>query len=112
MADVFISYSRRDLDFARRLSEGLEARGKDVWVDLNDILPSAPWMEEIKVAIAEADSVVAVVSPDSVASPVCQEELRHAVGLNKRLVPVSRRAQHRSGPCRGRWRPSISLTSQ
>ena len=88
MADVFISYSRRDGGFVRRLSEGLEARGKDVWVDLNDILPSAPWLAEIRAAIAEAESVVFVISPDSVASEVCQAELSHAVGLNKRLVPI------------------------
>jgi WD40 repeat protein len=88
MADLFISYSRHDLAFARRLTAGLERRGKDVWVDLDDIMPSAPWMAEIRVAIAEADSVVVVLSPDSVASPVCQAELQSAVDLNKRLIPV------------------------
>jgi WD40 repeat protein len=88
MADVFVSYSRRDAALVRRLSEGLEARGKDVWVDLNDIMPSAPWMAEIRAAIAEADSVVFVISPDSVASEVCQAELSQAVELNKRLVPI------------------------
>jgi hypothetical protein len=67
MAELFISYSRRDQAFVRRLTAGLEDRGKDVWVDLDDILPSAPWMAEIKVAIAEADSVVVVLSPDSFA---------------------------------------------
>jgi WD40 repeat protein len=88
MADLFISYSRRDLAFARRLTAALEARGKDVWVDLDDIMPSAPWMAEIRVAIAEADSVIVVLSPDSVASEVCRTELQSAVDLNKRLVPV------------------------
>jgi WD40 repeat protein len=88
MADLLISYSRRDLAFARRLTAGLEARGKDVWVDLDDIMPSAPWMDEIRVAIAEADSVVVVISPDSVTSEVCRTELQAAVDLNKRLVPV------------------------
>jgi WD40 repeat protein len=88
MAELFISYSRRDQAFVRRLAAGLEDRGKDVWVDLDDILPSAPWMAEIKVAIAEADSVVVVLSPDSVASEVCGNELQHAIDLNKRLIPV------------------------
>ena len=88
MADLFISYSRHDLAFVRRLAAGLEGRGKDVWVDLDDILPSAPWMAEIREAIAEADVVVVVLSPSSVASPVCETELQAAVDLNKRLIPV------------------------
>jgi WD40 repeat protein len=88
MADLFISYSRHDLAFTRRLAAGLESRGKKVWVDLDDILPSAPWMAEIRVAIAEADAVVVVLSPSSVASSVCESELQAAVDLNKRLIPV------------------------
>jgi WD40 repeat protein len=92
MAELFISYSRRDQAFVRRLTAGLEDRGKDVWVDLDDILPSAPWMAEIKVAIAEADSVVVILSPDSVASEVCRTELQHAIDLNKRLIPVVARS--------------------
>jgi hypothetical protein len=34
---VFVSYSRRDSVFAARLVEALEARGKDVWVDVGGI---------------------------------------------------------------------------
>src|ERR1035441_5447263 len=31
MADVFVSYSRRDSDFVRRLVASIEERGKSVW---------------------------------------------------------------------------------
>ena len=35
MADVFLSYARGDSrDFVTRLSNALEQRGKDTWVDL------------------------------------------------------------------------------
>ena len=37
MTDVFISYSRKDGDFARRLTNALTASGRDVWVDWEDI---------------------------------------------------------------------------
>jgi hypothetical protein len=37
MADVFISYSRRDSEFVTRLSAALQDRGKDVWVDTEGI---------------------------------------------------------------------------
>jgi hypothetical protein len=49
----------------------MRGAGEHVWVDLDDIVPSAVWMEEIKTAIANADSVIFVISPDSVASEVC-----------------------------------------
>src|SRR5262249_53243037 len=52
------------------------------------------WMQEIRSAIAAADAVLVIVSPDSCASPVCQAELECAAELNKRLVPVRVRDTH------------------
>jgi len=37
VADVFISYSRRDSAFVARLRAELEGRGKDVWLDVDGI---------------------------------------------------------------------------
>ena len=47
MSDVFISYSRKDKNFARALHQALTKHGKDVWVDLEDIPPTAEWLKEI-----------------------------------------------------------------
>jgi len=33
MVDVFISYSRKDIEFAQRLHHELEARDREPWVD-------------------------------------------------------------------------------
>ncbi len=87
-SDVFISYSRRDRAVVERLAAALEARGRSAWVDFADIPPTAEWMVEIKGAIDAADTVVVVLSPDSVASPVCTEEIQAAVDANKRIAPV------------------------
>ena len=87
-SDVFISYSRRDRAAVERLTASLEARGHSAWVDFADIPPTAEWMAEIRSAIDAADTIVVVLSPDSVASPVCTEELEAAVDANKRIVPV------------------------
>jgi hypothetical protein len=39
---IFISYSRHDEDFARRLATSLSDMGADVWIDVEDIpAPSA-----------------------------------------------------------------------
>jgi WD40 repeat protein len=90
--DVFISYSRRDRDFVEQsLAPALVARGKDVWVDLEDIEPAADWRERIGSGIAEASAFLFLLTPDSARSDVCAEELTQAVAANKRLVPVLRR---------------------
>ena len=91
MADVFISYSRDDIEFVRRLHDGLVARGKDVWVDFEDIPLTAEWREEVLDGVDSADNFLFVISPDSLTSEVCTEELDHAVEQHKRLVPVLRR---------------------
>ena len=88
MSSVFVSYSRKDRDAVAAMATALRTAGEDVWVDLDDIVPSAIWMDEIKSAIANADSVVFALSPDSVASEVCGIELKDAVDLSKRIVPV------------------------
>jgi WD40 repeat protein len=85
---VFISYSRQDKDFVERLHRALADRGYEVWVDWDDIPPSAEWFEEIRAGIASADGVVYVISPDSVVSEVCTRELEHAIEQHKRIVPV------------------------
>jgi WD40 repeat protein len=176
MTDVFVSYSRRDIEIASRLCEALRNRGKAVFIDVGERLdrlvaaqagvpaaettatptaaasagvpeaaadesvavvvtpapaaaiessaevpqvvplsedaaagtgpvtrehadereraeiagipPSTLWMDEIRAAIAAADNVVVVISPDSCTSSVCQTELDYAVELGKRLIPV------------------------
>jgi WD40 repeat protein len=90
--DVFVSYSRRDKDFVERvLLPALVADGKDVWIDLEDIPPAADWREQVLGGVAAANAVLFVISPDSLDSAVCAEELGRAVELNKRLIPVVRR---------------------
>ncbi len=88
MPSVFISYSRRDSDFAGRLHDALADRGYDVWIDREDIPPSAKWFDEIRAGIAGADGVIYVISPDSGASEVCVRELEFAAEQHKRIVPA------------------------
>ena len=76
--DVFVSYSRADRERVIELTQGLAARGKRAWVDLEDIPPSAEWMAEIRSAIEAADGYLVVVSPALAGSKVCAEELEHA----------------------------------
>jgi len=91
MSDVFVSYSRRDADFVRRLTQALTAHGLSIWVDEQGIPPSAEWMREILAAIEAADCFVYVVTPEAAASEVCALEVRHALENHKRILPVLRR---------------------
>ena len=88
MADVFISYSRKDKEFVHGLHQALEARDRDAWVDWEDIPLTAKWLEEVYSGIEHADTFAFVISPDSVASKVCNLEIDHAAQNNKRLVPI------------------------
>jgi tetratricopeptide (TPR) repeat protein len=89
VSDVFISYSRKNSAFARCLIDRLILFGKDAWVDWEGIPLTAPnWWAEIKAGIEGADSFVFILSPDSMASVVCNMELDYAIELRKRIVPL------------------------
>jgi WD40 repeat protein len=89
MADVFISYSRRDGDFVRELHAFLTGCGKDVWVDWEDIPPASDWAQDIDDNIDSAESFVFVISGSSLGSQYALDELRHAGKRGKRIVPIA-----------------------
>ncbi len=86
MTDVFISYSRKDTDFVRRLFDDLKARGREAWVDWQGIDYSTKWWEEICAGIEGADNFVLIVSPDALNSVYCHREIEHARKHNKRII--------------------------
>jgi WD40 repeat protein len=88
MTKVFISYSRKDKVFAGRLTEALQKSELETWIDWEDIPPTADWMDQIHKGIEEADAFLFLLSPDSVASKVCGQEVDHAVQNGKRLIPI------------------------
>ena len=85
---VFISYSRKDMDFANRLEARLKARNFEVLIDRNSIYALEPWRKRIEALIVQSDTVVFVLSPDAVASKECENEVAFAASLNKRFAPV------------------------
>jgi len=99
MGHVFISYSRLDRKFVRELREALEGMERKIWLDIEKIPPSDKWLARIKSAIDEAEAVVFVLSPGSLASEVCGQELDYAFSRNKRVIPVVR--QDPEGEVRG-----------
>jgi WD40 repeat protein len=92
--DVFISYAREDKEFVDSLlTPALVAQGKNVWLDVEDIRGGASdWRASVWAGIESAKVVAFVLTPDSLASKVCGEELQRADELNKRIIPVLRRS--------------------
>jgi formylglycine-generating enzyme required for sulfatase activity len=88
MADVFISYSRKDADFVRTLTNALSRSGRDVWVDWQDIPRGENWLTEIFAGIERADAFCIIVSRHSLMSDVCNDEIRYALDHNKRIFPL------------------------
>lgn len=92
MADVFVSYSRRDKEFVRVLHDALTKSHYNTWIDWEDIPPTADWWAEIKAGIEETHTFIVVITSESVASRVCRDEIDHAVLHSKRIIPVVRQS--------------------
>ena len=88
MAKLFVSYSRKDSVVARKLILSFKDTGQDVWVDWEDIPPAVDWLEQIFRGIEGSDAFIFLISPDSVASEVCNVEVGRAAQNNKRIIPV------------------------
>jgi len=91
MSDVFISYSRKDSTFAHKLYDAFKAKELEVWVDFEDIPLTADWWKEIEAGIDAAETFIFILTPDSVRSDICRDEIEHAVKANKRIIPILHR---------------------
>jgi hypothetical protein len=85
---IFISYSRTDKAFASDLVLGLAACGFAPYIDREDIAAGEDWEKRLTGLIAEADTIVYVISPDSITSDHCSWELAESLRLAKRVLPV------------------------
>ena len=103
MADVFISYSRVDQSFVKVLNQALNKSQYDAWVDWEDIPLTADWWKEIQAGIDAANTFIFVISPDSIASKVCRQEIEYATANHKRLMPIV----YRDGFTRGEILPAL-----
>ncbi|MBF2025426.1 MAG: TIR domain-containing protein [Oscillatoriales cyanobacterium C42_A2020_001] len=87
--DVFVSYSRKDSEFARRLNDALQIHGKTTWFDQENIAAgSSDFQQEIYRGIENSDHFLFVISPSSIDSPYCSSEVEYATKLNKRIITV------------------------
>jgi hypothetical protein len=89
--DVFLSYNWQDREFAHALRERLNASGLKVWDPERQLLPGSNWLIETGRALERADSVVFLISNETLRSPWAVKEVEYAVGNQKfegMVVPV------------------------
>jgi len=88
MQKLFISYSRKDSDFARKLAGDLEKAGYDVWWDITDLRGGEDWIRRIPAAIEESHFFLVVLSPNSIISEWVEKEYTQALSLRKKIIPI------------------------
>ena len=88
MSDVFISYSRKDIAFARLIRESLLQSKIDIWIDWERIPIGQKWWDEICQAIENANVFLFIISKNSIGSPVCKDEINYALKNHKRIIPI------------------------
>lgn len=87
--EVFISYSRKNIAFAKRLVDGIYEQGyENVWIDWEDIEFAENWWSRIQEGIESAHNFVFLLTPDSAQSEVCYKEVDYAVQSGKRIIPI------------------------
>ena len=93
MLNVFISYSHKDREFVTRLTQDLIDRVPDaqVWYDM--LIPAgSSWAETLSHQIEKADVIVAILSPDYLASEWASQELNVALLRrtqgDAKLIPI------------------------
>ncbi|MCB1738804.1 MAG: toll/interleukin-1 receptor domain-containing protein [Gammaproteobacteria bacterium] len=86
---LFISYSRADAAFADELVAGLEYDGRyQVTIDRHSIIEGEDWKARLGALIADADTIVFILSPASARSDICAWEVEEAHRLSKRILPA------------------------
>jgi hypothetical protein len=87
---VFISHAEKDGPYAALLGRALTGAGLSVW-EPSAVQPGDNWALKTGEALAKADAVVVLLSPDSVASEWVRREIEFTISsprFNGRLIPV------------------------
>lgn len=83
--DVFLSYSREDVEIMKKIQKSLEIFGFNIWTDEHIEVGTSSWKIEIEKAIRESSSLICLMSPNSSESRWVREELDFADSQNVKI---------------------------
>ena len=89
---VFVSYSRKDVAFTRRVVEDFHYAGAEVWVDVAGIV-HGNFMQAIDEAIERCDWMTLILTPNAIQSQYVRDEVYTALhrvkqGLMRDVIPI------------------------
>jgi CRP-like cAMP-binding protein len=87
-SQVFVSYARADVEFAKQLARGLRRLGVDVWLDVYSIAAGKSWARQVGDALDSCGAMVVVMSPASMSSENSDDEWNFYLDKRKPVVPV------------------------
>lgn len=88
MSHVFISYSKQNKEYARRLVTTLRDQGFDVWIDDRELRASADWWRSIVLALRSCGAFIVIMTPQSDNSDWVQREVTLALKYDKPIFPL------------------------
>ncbi|MBZ0305492.1 MAG: toll/interleukin-1 receptor domain-containing protein [Anaerolineae bacterium] len=88
MAHVFISYSRSDEAFAKRLASSISNNGMEVWINIKDIPAGARWNNSIQEGLKICDVMLLIVSQTSMESKHVEDEWYYFLEEGKLIIPI------------------------
>lgn len=87
--DIFVSYSRADIDIVRKLVDDIHTKSKArCWVDWNGIESGDQFVDVIINAIDKVNTVLFILSDNSMSSEFARMEIEYARNTGKKIVPV------------------------
>lgn len=87
-APVFVSYSRRDGEVVYPMVAEVEAGGRQVWIDKDEIQAGGNWAGMIVRAIRDSDTFCLMCSAESFQSDNVRREIYIADKYKRKLLPV------------------------
>ena len=89
VADIFLSYSRKDRQSMQNLRQALEQSGFKVWTDETGLEVGTPsWTEAIEQAIQSTLCMVVLLSPNAKRAQWVTNEILYAQQCDRRVFPV------------------------
>lgn len=96
MTQVFLCSAQADRAIATQVGYSLMRQGFTLWANQTDVQSGEELEEAVNRGIEGADTMVYLLSHESLASRQCQREVDYAIALHKRVIPLRLQATEKS----------------